>query len=189
MSRVQVTRTHDTHPALPAFTELSRLMREVERRAFSRFQGRGRRAGSSQEDWTAAEHEVLGWPAAELCEVDGRYEMALTLPGYTAGEVEVTASPREVVVHASTAGRRERGPRVRDEDGATPANGHKGEGQKGDGQKGDGHKGEGHPRVLWSEFGSNDVWRRFTLVDPIDVDQVTARLENGMLRVRAPRAG
>jgi HSP20 family molecular chaperone IbpA len=189
MSRVQVTRTHETDPALPAFTELSRLMREVERRAFSRFQGRGRRAGSSQEDWTAAEHEVLGWPAAELCEVDGRYEMALTLPGYTAGEVEVTAAPREVVVHASTAGRRERGARAREEDGGTPANGQKGVGHNGEGHKGEGHKGEGHPRVLWSEFRSNDVWRRFTLVDPIDVDQVTARLENGMLRVRAPRAG
>jgi HSP20 family molecular chaperone IbpA len=178
MSRIQVTRTHESRPALPVFAELSRLMGEVERRAFSRFQGRGRRAGSSLDDWTAAEHEVLGWPAAELCEVDGRYEMALTLPGYTAGEVEVTASPREVVVHASTAGRRERAARGRDEDGGTPANGHKGEGKAGN----------GHARVLWSEFGSNDVWRRFTLAAPIDVEQVTARLENGMLRVRAPRA-
>jgi HSP20 family molecular chaperone IbpA len=178
MSRVQVTRTHESRPALPVFAELSRLMGEVERRAFARFQGRGRRAGSSLEDWAAAEHEVLGWPAAELCEVDGRYEMALTLPGYTAGEVEVTASPREVVVHASTAGRRERAARGREEDGGTSANGHKGEGQTGN----------GHARVLWSEFGSNDVWRRFALAAPIDVDQVTARLENGMLRVRAPRA-
>jgi HSP20 family molecular chaperone IbpA len=178
MSRVQVTRTHESRPALPVFAELSRLMGEVERRAFARFQGRGRRAGSSLEDWAAAEHEVLGWPAAELCEVDGRYEMALTLPGYTAGEVEVTASPREVVVHASTAGRRERAARGREEDGGTSANGHKGEGQTGN----------GHARVLWSEFGSNDVWRQFALATPIDVDQVTARLENGMLRVRAPRA-
>lgn len=178
MSRVQVTRTHESRPALPVFAELSRLMGEVERRAFARFQGRGRRAGSSLEDWAAAEHEVLGWPAAELCEVDGRYEMALTLPGYTAGEVEVTASPREVVVHASTAGRRERAARGREEDGGTSANGHKAEGQTGN----------GHARVLWSEFGSNDVWRRFALAAPIDVDQVTARLENGMLRVRAPRA-
>jgi HSP20 family molecular chaperone IbpA len=178
MSRVQVTRTHESRPALPVFAELSRLMGEVERRAFARFQGRGRRTGSALDDWSAAEHEVLGWPAAELCEVDGRYEMALTLPGYTAGEVEVTASPREVVVHASTAGRRERAARGQEEDGGTSANGHTSEGQTGN----------GHARVLWSEFGSNDVWRRFALAAPIDVDQVTARLENGMLRVRAPRA-
>jgi HSP20 family molecular chaperone IbpA len=172
MSRIPVTRTHEPRPALPAFTELARLMREVERRAFARFQGRGRRTGSALDDWSAAEHEVLGWPAAELTEVDGRYEMALTLPGYTASEVEVTASPREVVVHASTAGR----------------NG-KARGRPAEGAQGDGQRGEGHPRVLWSEFGSNDVWRRFALATPIDVDQVTARLENGMLRVRAPRAG
>ena len=166
MSRIRVVRAHESHPALPVFRDLSRLMAEVEQRAFARFQGRGRRAGSALDDWAAAEHEVLGWPAAELCEVDGRYEMALTLPGYTASEVQVTASPREVVVHASTVGR----------------------GDVARGKGGNGHADDTHARVLWSEFGSNYVWRRFALAAPIDVDQVTARLENGMLRVRAPRA-
>ncbi|MBU6367759.1 MAG: Hsp20/alpha crystallin family protein [Gemmatimonadetes bacterium] len=164
MSRVQVVRTHEPRPALPVFSELSRLMQEVERRAFARFQGRGRRAGSALDDWTAAEHEVLGWPAAEVKEVDGRYELAVTLPGYAAGEVEVAATPRELVVHASTAAREERRTRGGDE-GA-----------------------DGHSRVLWSEFGSDDVYRCFAFAAPIDVEQVTARLENGMLRVRAPRA-
>jgi HSP20 family protein len=40
--------------------------------------------------------------------------------------------------------------------------------------------------VLWTEFGSNDVYRRFELPNPIDADKVTANLENGLLRVTAP---
>lgn len=159
MSRIRVVRAHESHPALPVFRDLSRLMAEVEQRAFARFQGRGRRAGSALDDWAAAEHEVLGWPAAEVREVDGRYELAMTLPGYAAGEVEVTATPEELVVHASTAAR----------DGGV-------------------EEVDGRGRVLWSEFGSNDVYRRIAFSAPIDVEQVTARLENGMVRVRAPRA-
>jgi len=40
--------------------------------------------------------------------------------------------------------------------------------------------------VLWTEFGSNDVYRRFEVANPIDVDRVTAMLENGILRINAP---
>jgi len=40
--------------------------------------------------------------------------------------------------------------------------------------------------VLWTEFGSSDVYRRFELPNPIQCDKVTANLENGLLRVSAP---
>jgi HSP20 family molecular chaperone IbpA len=40
--------------------------------------------------------------------------------------------------------------------------------------------------VLWTEFGSNDVYRRFELLNPINVDKVTANLENGLLQIKAP---
>ena len=41
--------------------------------------------------------------------------------------------------------------------------------------------------VLWAEFGSNDVYRRFEVPMAINVDQVTAKLDNGMLRITAPK--
>jgi len=41
--------------------------------------------------------------------------------------------------------------------------------------------------VLWSEFSSNDVYRRFELPAAIDVDTTTATLENGMLHVIASK--
>jgi HSP20 family protein len=40
--------------------------------------------------------------------------------------------------------------------------------------------------VLWTEFGSNDVYRRFDVPNAINVDQVTAKLDNGILKVNAP---
>ena len=40
-------------------------------------------------------------------------------------------------------------------------------------------------KVLWSEFGSNDVFRRFELPEPIDTDKVTATLDKGILRIKA----
>ena len=40
--------------------------------------------------------------------------------------------------------------------------------------------------VLWTEFGSNDVYRRFEVPNPINVDKVTANLERRLLRTNAP---
>jgi HSP20 family protein len=95
----------------------------------------------------------FGWPAAELAEKDGAYEMQIALPGFEGKDVEVTATPTEVIVHAETK-----------EEKKT--------------QKG---------TVLWTEFGSNDVYRRFDVPNTIAVDKVTASLENGILRIKAPQ--
>jgi len=116
------------------------------------FEGRGRESGHDLEDWFKAERELLGWPAAELSEKNSAYEIRITLPGFEAKDVEVTATPTEVVVHAATK-----------EEKKT--------------QKG---------KVLWTEFGSNDVYRRFEIPNRINVNKVTATLQDGILRISAP---
>ncbi len=138
--------------ALPVFGEIARRFEAIERRAFDLFEKRGRELGHELEDWFQAEHELLGNAAAELCEKDGTYEMRVALPGFDAKEVEVTATPSEIVVHAATK-------------------------QEKRGEK---------DNVLWTEFGSNDVYRRFELPNSIVADKVTANLENGLLRINAP---
>lgn len=40
----------------------------------------------------------------------------------------------------------------------------------------------------WSEFGSRDVFRRFALPEPIDIDKVTADFDEGILRLRVHKA-
>jgi len=42
--------------------------------------------------------------------------------------------------------------------------------------------------VIWSEFGSTELFRRFSLPEAIDVEGVSARFENGLLSIRAPKA-
>jgi HSP20 family molecular chaperone IbpA len=43
--------------------------------------------------------------------------------------------------------------------------------------------------LVWTEFGSNDVYRRFELPTKIRIDKETAKLEKGILRIAAPFAG
>lgn len=153
MSQIAVNQVNGvTKQPLPAFEEIAKRFQAIERRAFDLFEKRGRGLGHELEDWLEAEHELLGWRAAELSEKDGAYKMESALPGFDAKDVEVTATPAEVVVHAAMTEQKK------------------------------GEKGE----VIWTEFGSNDVYRRFELPHLIEVGRVTANLENGLLRVNAP---
>lgn len=154
MSHVPIQRDADGARTLPVFRELDERMNAVRELAFDLFARRGGASGRALDDWVEAERQVLGWPAAELKERNGSYEVEVTLPGFTARDVEVTATPTEVIVHA--AARRER-------------------------------SGE-EATVLWSEFEQNEVYRRFGLPTAVKADDITATLDNGILRVVAPKA-
>ncbi len=154
MSDVEITRLNGDERTLPVFAELEKRLDAVRERAFSLFAGRGRRAGSDLEDWVKAERELFGWSPGELKERDGEYEMDVTLPGFKAAEVELTATPSELIVHAQTKSET---------------------------------KGE-TDRVIWSEFGSSEVFRRFTLPTPVQSERIAAELKNGVLKVHAPKS-
>jgi HSP20 family molecular chaperone IbpA len=140
---------------IPIFQEIGRRIDAVKQRAFDLFQRRGHTDGYALEDWVQAEHEILGWPAAELTEKDDAYEVHVTLPGFDAPEIEVTTTPSELVIHAATQ-----------------------------------HEKKGKEKgVVWTEFGSNDVYRHFELPSKIQVEKVVANLDKGILRITAPLAG
>jgi HSP20 family molecular chaperone IbpA len=152
MSHVTINKVNGAKEAMPIFEEMGKRLEAVKCRAFEIFEGRGRREGYELDDWLKAEHELLGWPAAELCEKEGAYEIEVALPGFEAKEIEITASSDELIVHAATQKQKE----------------------------------ETKGNVVWSEFGSNDVYRRFVIPNAINTDKVTAKLENGILRILAP---
>lgn len=155
MSSVIVQKVpNQSETSLPIFEEMGRLLTQAKNRAYELFENRGREIGKAIDDWVTAEKETFGCPASELVDKGKQFEMRITLPGFEAREVQVTATPLEVLVHASTA--RESRP---------------------DSEK-----------VLWSEFGKKDVYRRFELPEAIDVEQVTARLDKGLLQVTAEKA-
>lgn len=149
---VQKIETPDAK-AQPIFDEMGKRLEEVRKEAFDLFEKRGGEAGHELDDWLRAEHDVCGWPAAELDERTGEYEILTTLPGFDPDEVQVTATPSEILIHA------ELKPEKADE-----------------------------TKVLWTEFGPNNVYRRFTMPQPIDVEKTSARLDKGMLHITAPKA-
>ena len=154
MANIVIQRIKDAaDQPIPLFQEIEKRFGEVRQRAFEFFDKRGRELGHDLADWIQAEREILGWPAAELAEKNGEYKLEMTLPGFGANQVEVTATPTEIAVHAAI----KPGPKAAED------------------------------HVLWSEFGPNDVYRRFRLPQPIDVDKTSAALDNGLLKIIATK--
>ena len=143
---------------LPVFAQIDRMMEDIGRRAREIWEQGGFRPGHALDDWLRAEREFC-WPAAELSERDQEFLLDIALPGYESSEVEVTVTPREIIVHAS---------KTRERAGETAK--------------------ARDRRLCWSEFRGNDVYRRFELPSGIDVDQVKATMRHGMLHVTAPKA-
>lgn len=154
MKEIAITKDPSGTHAPPMFREIETKLADVRRRAFDRFAHRAGNGGSDLDDWIAAEHEVLGWTAAELKERPQEFELDIMLAGFAPADIEITAAPDEIVVHAANEQR---------------SNGH-------------------DAQVVWSEFGSTDVFRRCTLPTTIDVHSVKATLDNGLLRVTALKA-
>jgi HSP20 family protein len=141
---------------LPVFKETEELLQRIRARAFELFSGRGFGDGHALDDWLAAEREIC-WPAGELVEGDADFTLNVALAGFEPGDVSVTATPRELIVHAKSKTERTEEPTAK---GA----------------------------IRWSEFRSNDVYRRVELSQDIDVEKVSATLKNGLLKVVAAKA-
>jgi len=155
MSEVSIQKVKDpARETLPIFADIAKRIDAVRQRAHELFENRNDQIGRPLEDWFTAERELFGWTAAELSEKDNAYEIDFTLAGFDPKDVQVTATPKEILVRAATK-----------------------EERKG-----------GKEKVLWSEFGSKDVCRRFELPTAIDTDKVNATLDKGVLHIKANKS-
>ena len=103
MSSVAIRKVEDGDlNSQPFFEQIEKRLEDVRRRAFELFESRGCESGRELEDWLTAEREVLGWPVLETQENDKQYEFQVVLAGFDAKDVEVAASPNEIIVHAQT---------------------------------------------------------------------------------------
>ena len=141
---------------LPVFEEVEQMMGRIRERAFGAFAGRGFASGQELSDWLAAEREFC-WPASELTESAENYTLSIAMAGFDPKDIEVTATPREIIVSAKMQSRRTDVPKVKAE------------------------------QVCWSEFRSSDVYRRVELPLEVRVEKVSAEYNNGMLKVAAPK--
>ena len=155
MQEIKIQRVADPGDrSLSVLEEAENVVRRIRERAFGLSLARGRRQADPLQDWLAAEREIC-WPAAELAEHANDFVLSLALPGFEPGDVVVTATPRELLVHAK----------------------HETKAQSG-----------ADERIVWSDFRSDDVYRRVELAVDIDVDTVATTMENGLLKVTAAKA-
>lgn len=104
MSQVHIQKFHATEAAPRTFVEELEAMTEaIRQRAFGLFQSRNSRDGSDLDDWLRAEREVVWAPEAELIEKDQEIKARVALPGFDPSEIDVSATPDELVVQAETA--------------------------------------------------------------------------------------
>ena len=97
------------------------------------------------------------WPKSEITEKGNGYELDIALAGYKPEEVSVTATPSQIIVKAEH------------------------ETSKKKTGKGD------EAKTIWSEFRSENAYRRFALPMDIDVDKIEASYRDGMLAIKAPK--
>jgi len=102
MSKVRVHRATDLS-ALTADTgagRLAELRDAIRRRAFELFQKRGGELGKDLDDWLQAERDLFYTPHAAVNENEASYRMLISTPGFDASDIEVIATPRELLVEA-----------------------------------------------------------------------------------------
>lgn len=149
MTPVTIDKVRDpVRDELPILDELERMIGLVRERAFDLFARRGFQTGRDLDDWLQAEREVFGFPASELQETETGFQLKVSLPGFAAGQVKVTALAGEWIVQAFC-------------------------------EKQENESSEVH----WSEFSTCQVLRRFRLPAPVNLDTVTATLDQGLLTV------
>lgn len=159
MSDVPITRVQRSDDrSLPVFGEIDKLIDDIRRRAFAFSEERGFGVGQSLDDWLRAEKELC-WPTAELVEADGEYVCELAIPGYEPSQIEVTATPREVIVHARAKSAAQGSAEAKTSKTVT----------------------------RWSAFGTNEVYRRVEFGGDVDVSRVAAILKDGVLTITAPK--
>lgn len=101
MATIAVQKVKEVETAsLPIFDEMRRMLGDVERKAFDLFQHRGASLGHALEDWLQAERETLAAPPAELTETPSGFALRMAIPGFSAKQVQVTATPQELIVKA-----------------------------------------------------------------------------------------
>ncbi len=103
MPDVKITRQSDTATTLSSAPARDRELEAIRQRAYELFLERGDHESNEVDDWLAAEREILGMASGDVFEQDNAYDVDVSLPGFSAGDVEITATDTEVVVHAMMA--------------------------------------------------------------------------------------
>lgn len=80
------------------WTDFSRLMKQIEQRAYQLFDWRGRGEGHDLEDWFTAEKEFLKLVPLEIEEKDDVLHINAEVPGFQPEELEINLEPQTLTI-------------------------------------------------------------------------------------------
>ena len=103
MSNVAVQKHKgETKSIWSLFDDTQELFKDLQQRAFNSFQERGGTDGHALDDWFRAERERLEIPMSELTEDEKEIHVRAAVPGLKADDINVTATPGELVIRGET---------------------------------------------------------------------------------------
>ena len=103
MSQVAVQKISSNEAVSRSIMEdMAALTERIRRRAYELFQSRGGGDGSALSDWLTAENSLLLTPESELVESDDKFELQIAAPGFDANDIDVSALPDALIIHAKT---------------------------------------------------------------------------------------
>lgn len=103
--KIQKVPTTD-EKTLPLFAGFEEVVSRIRRRAYELCAARGFGDGAALDDWLAAEREIC-WPAVEMRDKEDHYLLEIALTGFEPDDLEVTATPAELIVKAAHESKRE----------------------------------------------------------------------------------
>lgn len=104
MSKVKVHQATEPNGSLgnPAFGKVEEALDAIRQRAYELFEKRGGAPGREMDDWLQAEKELFVVPHVHVNESDKSFRMTISAAGFDAGDIEIIAMPRELLVEAKT---------------------------------------------------------------------------------------
>jgi HSP20 family molecular chaperone IbpA len=97
--RISITRIIDQEEASATIlARTEQYLQDIRHRAWGYFEQRGQVVGNDWEDWLRAEREAVWKPHAEMFESSRAIVLRVAAPGFDARSLEVTASPRMVLI-------------------------------------------------------------------------------------------
>src|SRR5262245_1461298 len=82
--------------------QMANLNERIMRRAYEIFEDQGGIEGFDLDHWLAAERELIWKPPIELSEKNNELLLTVALPGLEPGDIQIEATPEDLVVRAET---------------------------------------------------------------------------------------
>jgi HSP20 family molecular chaperone IbpA len=171
-----------TREALDEMIEkLDLIFGEVRAKAFEAYLRRGEGPGSHLEDWFAAERELFRFPESEIKETESCFEIRAAVPGFRAEDLQVQVLPELIVIEGKAEEARpspvaDPAVAVNAEDKTAPLT---------DAAPADSPMMPKDEKLIFTEFGSKRLFRQYRLPMAVDVNEVRATLDKGILTVSA----